>query len=139
MQWLRTVPGEVLTSLVAAGILVLIGMLFRSVRNFVLYQLHEYEFEYDSDFQGCEWDVQWEGARVTIVVKDVHNEHLERVTIKKNGENPGQHYDVLRVSDRFHAVGDLPMQIKLSSIVRTKPGTGVREYTVFFVIRRRRW
>lgn len=136
---LRDAPGEFISSVLTTTLLVGLGLLWKPIRYAILYKRHEFEFEYDSDFRGCEWDVQWEGFRLTISVQDVHNEHLQGVLIKKQNENPGTRYDTLEVSDAFHRIPNWPLQFKVSSIVRTNPGTGVREYLVYFVIRRRRW
>jgi len=133
------VTSKVITSLLAALVLFLLGLLFKSVRHALLYKRHEFEFEYDSDFRGCEYDVQWEELRLTFQVGNVHNDYLENVTIKKNGVNPGKNYERLPVSNRFHEISEWNLHFKLVSIVRTRPQTGVKEYQIYIVIRRRRW
>jgi hypothetical protein len=136
---LQQLPGKILVSLTSTIVLLALSLISKSVRYTLLYKRHEYVFEYDSDFGGCEWDIQWEAVRLTIEVADVHNEYLEGVLIKRHGENPGKTYPALAVSNTFEMIPKWPLHFKVSSIVRTSPRKGVREYQVVFVIRRRRF
>ena len=133
------VASKVITSLLTALVLFLLGLLSKSIRHAVLYKRHEFEFEYDSDFRGCEYDVQWEELRLTFQVRSVHNDYLENVTIKRNDVNPGKTYDKLPVSNKFNEIPEWNLHFKLLSVVRTKPQTGLKEYQIYIVIRRRRW
>jgi|SRR6185437_4371849 len=133
------VASKVVTSLLAGLVLGLFSLLSKSIRHALFYKRHEFDFEYDGDFRGCEYDVQWEELRLTFHVGSAHNDHLENVILKRNDVNPGRKYEKLAVSNKFNEVPEWNLHFKLESIVRTKPQTGVREYQIYFVIRRRRW
>ena len=135
----RNLIPEVGTSLVASLVIFLFSLAFKRVRQFLFYKRHEFEFEYDSDFRGCEYDVQWEELRLTFEVGEVHNDYLSKVNLKRNSVNPGKLYERLEVSNKFIEIPDWDLQFKLHSIVRTKPQTGVKEYQIYFVLKRRRW
>jgi hypothetical protein len=134
----QVVP-TIVTSLLTALVLFLLGLLSKSIRYALLYKRHEFEFEYDSDFRGCEYDVQWENLRLTFQVGSAHNDHLEKVTIKRNDVNPGKTFDKIEVKNKFDEIPEWNLHFKLVSIVRTKPQTGLKEYQIYLVIRRRRW
>jgi hypothetical protein len=142
-MWLNKVltdlPGDVLTSLIAAGILAALAATSRTVRTALFYARHEFELGYTSGWDSCEWDIQWEGFRLTVEAQGVHNDYIETVIIKKNGENPGVTIAPLKTSDSFQSIEGWPVQFKLNSIVRTRPVAGGRVYRLFFVFRRRRW
>jgi len=88
-EFLLQLPGKVLGSLLSTAFLAALAMTSRSIRNALFYTRHESGFDYTSSWQSCAWDIQWEGFRVTIEAEGVHNDYIEKVTIKKNHENPG--------------------------------------------------
>ncbi|HXU36219.1 MAG TPA: hypothetical protein VN937_07620 [Blastocatellia bacterium] len=133
------IGSKVVTSLLTALVLFLLSLLSKTIRHALLYKRHEFEFEYDSDFRGCEYDVQWEELRLTFQIGDVHNDHLENVIIKRNEVNPGKKYEKVEVSNNFNEISEWNLHFKLVSIIRTKPQTGLKEYQIYVVIRRRRW
>jgi hypothetical protein len=133
------VGSEVLISVLTALVIFLFSLISKSIRYFLFYKRHEFEFEYDSDFRGCEYDVQWEDLRLTFRIGAAHNDYLENVTVKKNDVNPGKAYEKLPVSNRFNEIPEWKLQFKVLSIIRTKPQTGVKEFQIYIVIRRRRW
>ena len=112
------ITSKVLTSLIAGLVLFLLGLLFKSIRHAIFYKRHEFELEYDSDFRDCEYDIQWEALRVTIEVGAAHNDYLSNITIKRNSQNPGETFPVLKVSEQFHQISGYPLYVKLNSIVR---------------------
>ena len=133
------VASKVITSLLTALILFLLSLLSKSIRYALFYKRHEFDFEYDSHFRGCEYDVQWEDLRLTFEVGNEHNDHLENVKIKRNDVNPGKLYEKLEVSNKFNEIPEWNLHFKLVSVVRTKPKAGVNEYQIYIVIHRRRW
>jgi hypothetical protein len=139
LNTLHQLPDRIVASLLSAFVLAVIGLAFRSVRQALLYKRHEFDFPYDPSWQSCEWDIQWEGFRVTIEVIGVHNDYIEKVVIKKQGANPGQTFERLEVSDTFHPVAEWPLYFKLNSITRSRPSSGSKSYRLYFVLRRRRW
>ena len=143
MNWLKTLlqnlPLEVLTSIVAAGILFVIAATSKTIRAALFYTRHEFTLDYVSGWDGCDWDIQWEGFRITVEARGVHNDYIDKVTIKKNDENPGVTITPLTTSDAFFRISNWPVEFKLHSILRTQPAAGGKAYKLFFVFRRRRW
>jgi hypothetical protein len=135
----QKLPSEIGISLLTTLIIFVISLVSKRVRQFLFYKRHEFEFEYDSDFRGCEYDVQWEELRLTFEVGEAHNDYLSNVVIKRNAVNPGKTYDKLPVSNGFEKIQEWNLHFKLYSIVRTKPQTGIKEYQIYFVLKRRRW
>lgn len=133
------IVSQVIIALITASVLFLVSLFSKSIRYVLFYKRHEFKFEYDSDFRGCEYDVQWEDLRLTFQIGNVHNDYLENVIIKRNDVNPGKEYQKLPVSNEFNEIPEWNMHFKLLSIIRTKPQTGVKEYQIYIVIRRRKW
>ncbi|HYT75578.1 MAG TPA: hypothetical protein VEL79_12560 [Vicinamibacterales bacterium] len=136
---LQQLPDRVIESLLTGLVVAALALAFRSVRQFLLYRRHEFDFSYDPSWTSCEWDIQWEGFRLTIQAVGVHNDYIEQVIIKKQGANPGQTFARLEVSDAFHRVAGWPLYFKLNSITRARPSSGSKSYHLYFVLRRRRW
>jgi hypothetical protein len=136
---IQQLPSEIGISLITSLILFLTTLLFKRVRQFLFYKRHEFEFEYDSDFRGCEYDVQWEDLRLTFEIGEVHNDYLSNVIVKRNAANPGKSFDKLGVSNKYNEISDWRLHFKLNSIVRTKPQSGIREYQIYIILKRRRW
>ena len=137
---LRELPIRIVASVITGAVVAGVAMLSKTFRQALLYKRHEFVLEYDSDFLGCEWDIQWEGLRLTFNVGNVHNEHLERVVVKRNEANPGEPFDVINVGQNYEIKGRPPIHFRVDSIIRTRPEAGVREYKIFLTIRRpRRW
>jgi len=132
-------PADILTSIIAAVILAAVAATSKAVRAALFYARHEFELDYTSGWEECEWDIQWEGFRLTVEAQGVHNDYIESVTIKKNAENPGVTIAPLTTSDSFRSIEGWPVQYKLNSIVRARPTAGGKIYRLFFVFRRRRW
>src|SRR5262245_12894285 len=141
-EFLLQLPGKVLASLISTAFLAALAMTSRSIRSALFYTRHEFGFDYTSSWQSCAWDIQWEGFRVTVVAESVHNDYIEKVTIKKNHENPGLEFKQMQTSDSFQTIEGWPLQFKLNSIIRAIPmgdAAGNRLYRLLFVFRRRRW
>lgn len=136
---MEKLPSEVGTSLLTTVVIFTLTLLSKRIRQFLFYKRHEFEFEYDSDFRGCEYDVQWEDLRLTFEIGEVHNDYLSNVVLKRNAVNPGINYQKLPVSNKFEEILEWGLHFKLNSIVRTKPQMGVKEYRIYFVLKRRRW
>lgn len=124
-------PLEVGISLLTALIIFLLTLLSKQVRQFLFYKRHEFQFDYNSNFNGCEYDIQWEELRLTFELGGVHNEYLSNVFIKKNGENPGKSYPELKVSNKFIEIAEWKLFFKLSTVVRIKSKSGVKEFQIF--------
>jgi hypothetical protein len=135
----QQLPIKIGVSLLTTLLIFLLTLLSKQVRQFLFYKRHQFEFEYGDDFRGCEYDVQWEGFRLTFEVGEVHNDYLSNVVIKRDAVNPGTAYEKLRVSNKFIEIPELSLHFKLNSIVRIKPQTGVKEFQIYFVLKRRRW
>ena len=133
-------PARILASLLTALVIAMLGLTFRSVRQFVFYKRHEFDFIYDSTWESCKWDIQWETFRVTIEASGVHNDYIEHLVIKKQDMAPGQRFEELHPTDTFHQVDKWPLYFKLSSITRTdpRPRTGSKSYRLYFVLRLKR-
>jgi hypothetical protein len=139
LEFLSKVPPELMTSLLTAAIISLLAVASKTVRAAVFYTRHEVEFDYASGWDGCEWDVQWQGFRITIKAQGVSNDHIDRLEVIVYAEEPGEVFSPLRTSDNFHVLERWPLQFKLNSIVRTRPVAGDKVYRLFFVFRRHRW
>ncbi|MDQ2770483.1 MAG: hypothetical protein M3Y54_08290 [Bacteroidota bacterium] len=135
---IQQLPSKIGVSLLTTLIVFLLTLLSKQIRQFLFYKRHEFEFQYDSDFRGCEYDVQWEELRLTVEVGEVHNDYLSNVIVKRNAVNPGKTYEKLEVSNKFIQIPEWSLYFKLNSIVRTKPQSGVNEYQIYFVLKRRR-
>src|SRR5262249_17255970 len=135
---LRQLPDRVVASLLTAFVLGALSLVFSAVRQGLLYRRHEFDFTYDPSWQSCEWDIQWEGFRLTIEANGVHNDYIEQIVIKKQGASPGQIFPKLEVTDTFHRVAKWPLYFKLNSITRAKASSGSKSYRLYFVLRRRR-
>lgn len=130
---------NIIASVSTVGIVAALALALKPLRKVILYRTHEYVLGHRSTSERCVWDIQWERERLTIETKDVHNNYLESVTIRYLDEAPGVTFDHLNVSsDNLQTPKNWPIQIQLSSIVRTKSDED-REYQVHFIISRRRW
>jgi hypothetical protein len=146
MQIARTVtdvisglPTSILTGLLSGSVIALLSLFFRSVRQVVFYKRHEFEFEFKPDWGDCEWDVQWEGLRVTFELSGVRKAYIKMLTVKVNGTGPGRTFEKLEVSEAFHHVAGWPLFFKLNSVARTRTASEKEMYRLYFVLRRRRW
>lgn len=128
----------VLTSIVSAGALAIIAFAIKPLRALLVYKTHEYILVHQSSSSRCEWDIQWEGQRLTIKAGDVHNNYIECVTLIYNDQPPGVALGDMNVSREFLPQLDWPIKVQLAGIVRRKSSTG-REYSVHLTVRRRRW
>ncbi len=133
-------PGRILASLLTAFVIAMLGLTLHSVRQFLFYKRHEFDFIYDPNWEGCKWDIQWETFRVTIEASGVHNDHIEKLVIKKQDMEPGQRFAEFHPTDTFHQIDKWPLYFKLSSITRTspKPKTVSRSYRLNFVLKLKR-
>jgi hypothetical protein len=69
--------GRVIEGVAAGLILVLLSLFFKSVRDTLLYRRVEYDLDYEKGMGQANWDIQWEGYRLTILVADVSNDYIE--------------------------------------------------------------
>lgn len=129
----------VLQALAPAITLALLGLFSGPVRAFLFFRRTEYDFDYDAQQGAATWDIQWEDFRLTIKVDEVHNDHLERVKFLKNKIEPGESFDVVKVSNKYHHLFDGDIQLKLNSVIRvvSKSPTAPKRYILRFVLRRR--
>src|SRR5262245_40871101 len=88
-------------TLVTAILTLIAGALVPSIRYWLFYKTNRYEFEYDSDFKNCRWDIQWENQHLMIEVQKVHTDYLEKVKMVSNSIEPGHFVDVMPVSKDF--------------------------------------
>lgn len=136
---LAQLPSKLAVSLMSAAILALLALTSRALRALLFYSRHEFELDYTSGWDGCDWDIQWEGFRLTVRAEGVHNDYIEKIIIKKDGANPGLTFERVETSDAFITIERWPIQFKLNSIIRTAPVSGGKLYRLNFVVRRRRW
>jgi len=130
---------NLIITLVTAILTLIASALIPPIRYWLFYKTNKYEFEYDSDFKNCRWDIQWENQHLMIEVQKIHADHLEKVKVVTNSIEPGHFIDVMPVSQDFVIPRKSPVHIKLDSIVKTKSIDGIDEYLVYLIIRRRRW
>ena len=138
---LKQIGIGVFSSILAALILFILGLLIPPLRYSIFYKLHHYDLEYDSSFKSCYWKIQWENQLLRIKANNVHSDHLEKAKIQLGAYAEKYESDKLFVSKSFIDIPkNWPVQIKIDSIVRTADTEdGIREYTVRVVIRRRRY
>jgi hypothetical protein len=128
---------KVLISVSSTLTLSLLALLFSSVRTALFFRRVEYDFTYKRGTGSCEWDIQWEGFRLTIAAKSVSNDYLENVVFRRNKRKDTTFND-LEPSNSFIPLFDNEIQVKLDSIIRKQQGD-VADYVVRFVFRRRRF
>jgi hypothetical protein len=127
-------------SLLAAGIVLLVSLLFKRGRYFLFYRVRSYELKYHTGVCDCQWDIQWEDLRFTIKVKDVHNDYLENVIVLRNTTQPEVPLGNVGVSYDFRKIEKWPLQLRVNSIIRARClKNNETEYAVFLNIRRRIW
>jgi hypothetical protein len=136
MDWTK-VAGSVTASVLSAGIIAVVALLFEPIRTFFRYRSHEYFLWHSSKDSRCTWDMQWEGERLQIDAASVHNDRLENVSLTLNKSNTVT-IDSWYVSKEFMPEKNWPIKIKLAAIVRRKTGDE-RLYNLHFVVRRKRW
>ena len=130
-------PFKVVSALLTAALLGAIGFASATFRRAVLFKRHD--FALTGGPSSRVWDIQWENLRVTLDASAIHNDHLEKVTIKTNDTNPGTTFATLGVGEQFHPIaGPPPWFFKLGSIVRSR-ADGSREYLVNVSVLRRRF
>jgi hypothetical protein len=127
---------KILTSVGSALILSLLSLLFSSVRTALFFKQAEYDLTYKRGTGPCEWDIQWEGFRLTIATATVSNDYLKSVVFRRNKRKDVALND-LEPSNSFIPLFDNEIQVKLESIVRKQQGEAA-DYAVRFVFRRRR-
>ena len=137
-EFLNDLPGSVLAALVVPAIVGLLALFSRTIRHAIYYRRTEFELSYEKGMGPCKWDIQWEGLRFGIEVTNVHNEYLEKVTLRKQDERPGVEFGHWSVSDAFKQVPGWRLYVKLQSIVRLTIANGPNHYTVHLVVRRPR-
>jgi len=141
MEFIEIVNG-VATSVASAGVLAIIALAIKPLRVALVFKTHEYVLVHHSESRRCEWDIQWEGQRLTIKADNVHNDYLENVTLIYNDQAPGESLGSMNVSREFFPRVSprvsWPIKVQLSGIVKRTSDSG-REYSVHFVVRRRRW
>lgn len=128
---------KVLISIASTFTLSLLALLFASVRSALFFKRVEYDFTYKRGTGSCEWDVQWEGFRLTIAAESVSNDHLKNVVFRRNKRKDTTFND-LEPSDSFTLLFGNEIQVKLNSIIR-KQQANEAEYILRFVFRRRRF
>jgi hypothetical protein len=127
---------EILISIVSTVTLSLLTLLFASVRSALFFKAVEYDFTYKRGTGPCEWDIQWEGFRLTIAAEKVSNDYLEKVIFRRN-KRKDTPPEALEPSDSFVPLFKNEIQVKLNSIIRKEQGNDA-EYILRFVFRRRR-
>lgn len=127
---------KVLISVGSTIVLSLLSLLFSSVRTAIFFKRTEYDLFYTRGTGPCEWDIQWEGFRLTIATDSVSNDYLKNVVARRNKRKDASLGD-LEPENRFIPLFDNEIQLKLESIVRKQQGNAA-DYVARFVFRRRR-
>ena len=116
-------------------------LLFKSVRSVIFYNRVEYDLPCERPSIGtpftCVWDIHWEDYRLTFKAGDISDDKIKSVMFEKLGGKT-ESIPELFPSDTFRSLFGGEIQMKLNSIVRHKPPTGNRTYTLRMVFRRRR-
>jgi len=115
----------------------IVAALQKPIRNFLLYQRTQYDFIYAGDQGQTQWDIQWEGYRLTIKIREVHNNFIEDVTVIENDTPPGKTFPTLNATDKFESLFDGKLQFKLNTVIRAIPAKGSKTYILRFVLRHR--
>lgn len=130
---------SILYSVLGTIIAVYVGTSLMKVSYLLFYRVRVYELRYHKGDGECNWDIQWEDLRLTVIASEVHNDFLEKVSVSWNYQPPTQLGDV-RVCRDFKKVGDWPLQVRVNTILRARcPAIDKTEYSVFLHIRRKRW
>lgn len=135
------IPQKVLVSIVTTLAVGLVSLSFKGVRNALLYFRVEYDLDYEKGSGPCEWDINWEDYRLTISVNDVSNDRLEGVSVRRN-KKQNQDFKEIFPSDKFQALFDKEIFLKINSIIRRSQTQGeshLAKYFIRLVLRRRRW
>ena len=132
---------KILISVGSAVALAALSLFFRSVRNALFYKRVEYDLPCErpsttSPFTSV-WDIHWEDYRLTVEAGDISDDKIRNVKFEKLGGKT-ETVPELFPSDTFRTLFEGEVQMKLNSIVRHKPATGNRVYTLRMVFRRRR-
>lgn len=126
-------------SLAAALVIFFVGILVPSVRTYLFYKTYRFEFEYDDDFGNVQWDVQWEGRKISVMSPKVHSEYLETVTVLVNNERPELELGNMNVGAEFKRIGKKPMYLRIANIARMKPERGITEHLIHIEFKLRKW
>lgn len=127
---------KVLISVGSTLCLSLLSLLFSSVRMAIFFKSTTHDFLYVRGSGACEWDIQWEGFRLTIVVDSVSNDYLKNVVVRRNKRKDAV-LGNLEPMNSFLPLFDNEIQLKLESIVRKQQGAAA-DYVTRFSFRRRR-
>lgn len=132
---------KILISIVTTGTLAVLTLVYGSVRTALWYKRVEYDLECErasgqSPFT-CSWDIHWEDYRLTFNAGDISENRIKVANFEKLG---GKKHNIpeLFPSDNFLSLFDGEIQMKLNSIIRFKPASGPRKYTLRLVFRRHR-
>jgi len=128
---------KVLISVISTVTLAALSLLFESVRNALFYYRVEYELNYKKNTGLCEWDINWEDYRLTLVVADVSNDKLKGVKFIRN-ERQTEEEAAVFVSEKFKPLFNKEVFYKIRSIVRKKQEEKC-SYSIKLVLRRKRF
>jgi hypothetical protein len=132
---------KILISVGSTVALAALSLLFKSVRNALFYKRVDYDLPCERPSNAppftSVWDIHWEDYRLTFEAGDISDDKIRNVKFEKLGGKT-ETVSELFPSDTFRHLFQGEIQIKLNSIVRHKPATGNRVYTLRMVFRRRR-
>jgi hypothetical protein len=132
---------KILISVGSTMAIAALTLIFKSVRAAVFFKRVEYDLPCErpgsSSPFSSEWDIHWEDYRLTFKARDISDDKIKDVRFEKLG---GKTEPVAELfpSDTYRPLFGGEIQVKLNSIVRHRPTTGNRSYTLRMVFRRRR-
>ena len=126
---------KIVVSVVSAIAVALLTLLSSKVRSALFYKRVEYDLAYSKGLGPVQWDIEWEGFRLTISADDVSNDRLDNVKVERNERSPFV-LSRLEPSDTFRSLFNGEIEMKLNSIVRRKANSEI-DYVLRFVFRRR--
>src|SRR4051812_22743481 len=121
MNWntASDILGKIAVTVGTAIVLGLFTLLSTKVRSSLFFKRVEYELTYTKGLGPVQWDIEWEGFRLTINAEDVSGDCMKKLKIHRNRRNTFE-LDCLEPSDRFRKLFDGEIEMKLNSIVRRR-------------------
>ncbi|TQF43844.1 hypothetical protein UNPF46_00595 [Bradyrhizobium sp. UNPF46] len=141
---LADIGTKIIVSAASTVALLILSLLFRSIRGFVFYTRAEYDLvaerrAHETPF--CRsWSINWEENRLDLAIGDISNNSLNGVRFE-NATGRRQDVANMHPSNSFVELFDGALGAKINSIVRQNRPSGedVAIYTLRLVIRRKRW
>ncbi len=133
---------KILVSVASTLGIAALSLCFRSIRTAIFYNRIEYDLSCQKNNAqsqlSCTWDIHWADYGLTFIAVEIAHDKIKDVTFAKLG---GKNEKISEIfpSDTYKSLFDGEIQIRINSIIRQSPTSGVKTYMLRLAFRKRRF